>query len=255
MTRRHVTLWELLVWVYRDQKAAMYLHRPQDWFIWALAYAELVEDMPRPTVHPDAAAVHALVLAMDQSDAELVAMCANLAERPELPDAIPYPFPVTPDRRDRTHGEWSWSVVNGRRVDYAVKVEEVIFEREPIIKRISRTKTRIVGYRNRKTPVWYCPIDWVPHPVYLEMQMVMFANWTDAMIKLYAAVQQVALREHQLTGVGLEHPPIELPEPIRVAQNEERNKITCATVTLEPGTLVFHDAVRVYRRHARTETR
>jgi hypothetical protein len=252
---RHVTLWELLVWTYRDQKAAMYLHRPADWFMWTLAYAGLVEDMPRPSVHHDAAMIHALVLEQHQNDAELLVMCAHHADRPELPTEQPRPFPVTPDRRDRDHGEWSWSVVDGRRIDYAIKVEEVLFHREPVFKRVGRTKTRIVGYRNRKLPIWYCPIDWVPHPVYLEMQTAMFANWTAAMLALFEQAKELPLKDHALTDVGLDQAPIELPEQARVGQNEPSKNITCTTVTLEPGTLVFHDPTRVYRRHARTETR
>jgi hypothetical protein len=252
---RHLTLWELLIWTYRDQKAAMYLHRPVDWFLWTLAYAGMVEDMPRPNVHHDAAMVHALVLEQPQHDAELLAMQAHDAERPELPTAEPRPFPVTPDRRDRDHGEWSWGVVNGRRIDYAIKVEEVLFHREPVFKRVGRTKSRIVGYRNRKVPIWYCPVDWVPSPLYLEMERARFANWTAAMLALFDQAKRLPLKDHALAGVGLDQPPIELPEQARVAQNEPSNKITCPTVALEPGTLVFHDVLRVYRRHARTETR
>src|ERR1700730_17997909 len=156
--RRQRTLWELLVWTYHDQKAHRYLRTPKDWFLWALADAKLVEDMPRPSVHADAALVHAAGLELDQSAAELVAFFSAENEQPDPPLAVPRPYPTEIDRTEG-HGQgsrWSWAKIGGRRVDYLIRWTDYVLD--PPIEMASAGRAATREQTIKLCPVEFCPL-------------------------------------------------------------------------------------------------
>ena len=188
--RRPRSLWALLVWTYRGQKAHRYLRTPKDWFLWALADAQLVEDMPRASVHGDAALIHAAVLELGQCTAELIAYFAAEGEQPEPPMAIPRPYPTEVDRSaGQGHGvRWSWARIGGRRVDYLIRWTEQV--------------ATSPSSGAAPDPVEFCPLTWEPDPDWVINQLVVYRDWLAAMHRLHADMASVTLREHLLDGIG-----------------------------------------------------
>ena len=181
--RRHVTLNELLFWVYGLQKAHRYLRREYDWFLWQTEQ-QGIEQAPqdRRPVHPDAALVHmavmeevrgfrrrlrmaagvygqardALQLELNAANerAGLIVHFAELGERPERFTEIPRPYPTTPNRR---FDDWAWAEIDGERVDYVMLIDcFVTLEEEEWV--TSRAGTERRGRAKLvKVPVKYCP--------------------------------------------------------------------------------------------------
>jgi len=197
---RYLTLWQALVWTYRDQLAHKLLATPWQWFVWALARG--VTEGPRPSVHVDAALLHAEVLSLGQERARLIAGFAASATVPEVPQEQPMPRPVTASRADGLgEGErWSWEEVAARRITVKIRWNESVIERTPILRRVGRNKMRIAGYRRRKIPVEFCPIDWSPHPEWVAAMAQLKAEWRAAIELLAEAVAD--LEFHEIVVVG-----------------------------------------------------
>lgn len=191
-----MTLWEMLVWTYRDQKAHRLLDTPMAWWEWSVA--EIDSDMvgiSTPRVDIDAAILHAVVTELPTKQAYIIVHHAALAEKPEPCTAQPMPHPVTRIsavgvRRD---DKWGRNVVDGRRVEHLVRLAEDAVEIVPVLERRGRRMV-VVGTRVEKTPVEYCPLDWQPDRSYVEMVNATYAAWTEAMAELERRVRGVRFR-------------------------------------------------------------
>lgn len=189
--RSPVTLWRLLQWTYGSQRAHRLLAYPRDWLHYAIAVAEAGEpDSPRAGVHPDAAALHAAVLALGQDDAAMLVLTACAGTPPEPCRAPPRPHPLAVDRA-AADGEqrWCWSVIGGQRVDYAVRVAE-------------RVSVPTRGGRSRSVAVDYCPVIWDPDPVWCDTVDAMHRRWRNAMHRLMRATAALPLRRYRVIGMG-----------------------------------------------------
>lgn len=207
---RKASLWQLLVWAYHHQKVHRYLETPFQWFIYELSALGVIEDMPRPTVHADAAAIHRVVCGMAAADREIVSLCAALAEMPELPDGEPRPYPMTAEKATGEHvDEWfAWhEEPNGRRLRYLVRVaERVQLRKVPVMRKAKgkRGRMQVVGFKPVLADVEYCPLAWDPDPFYFDALRAIYADWLDAMVRLYAAMSTVRLKDHELGPVGID---------------------------------------------------
>lgn len=256
---RHVTLWQILVWTYREQQAHRYLRSPFDWFIYELSAQEVIEDMPRPAVHADAAAVHRAVCDLGRDDRELVSFYAAIAEMPELPDGEPRPYPMTSEKvSGEDVDEWfAWhEQADGRRLRYLVRVAERIQVRSvPIMRKTGkgkRGKMQVIGFKPVVEEVEFCPLSWEPDPVYLDCMRAIFADWLDAMVRLYAALDGVALKDHALSALGVAAADAEAVYESMVGPSRASDGTVRVEVQLLRGRLASLDGVRLsHRLHAR----
>lgn len=217
---RHLTLWSMCVWAYRDQRAHVYLKRPMDWFLWTLANEEVIEDGPRKTVHGDAATLHALVLDMPQRDAELIAFHAARETQPEPPMVMPEPFPTTPDRSSteplQRRTRWGQSEVHGKQEDYLIIItDEIVYEERPIWAHFGRKGVRQVGKRRVRVPVEYCPVTWLPDIAWVESEAAVHRDWFLAMNALYDRIDHSMFRDHAVVDFGIVPSYVEI-EPVTV---------------------------------------
>lgn len=195
--RAHRSLWELLVWAYRDQRAHWYLARPADWFLWAVEESAGLDDLPRSPVHIDAAIVHAAVLELPAEVAEIVVFFARQGETPDPATVEPVPYPTIPDRRcDR----WKRARIGGRIVDVKISVAETVAIEEPTVEFAGRRGKRltVTGTTARPVDVEYCPLDWQPDPVWVRSVNHQYWLWRTGMKALHRLLNGVALREHVL---------------------------------------------------------
>jgi hypothetical protein len=185
---RDMNLWQALVWVYRDQKAHLYLKTPSDWFIWALAIDELVEDMPRATVDPDAAQLHAAVCNLTQDQARLIVHFALEQRQPECPTQMPAPYPVRVHHGIGLGDGERWgqmATARGGRLSYLIRWLEQVAFIEPIMKRYGK-RLRQIGQRTTQHPVEFCPIEWQPSLAFVVMLADTHRRWVEAIRRLYA---------------------------------------------------------------------
>lgn len=180
--RRHVTVWQLLVWAYRDQRAGgtygtahLYDDEPHSCSTDGVAAMLRLGEVGcfvdggewkglSDRMHPDArtvgwaishiAGTHGLEVA------RLVAQHAAQGEMPERPTTAPAPFPMAADRqRDE---RWGRSMIHGVRFDYRILVAERVADRTPRMEFRGRGRKVCVGYDVVSAPVEYCPIEWWP---------------------------------------------------------------------------------------------
>ncbi len=248
---RYLTLYEMLLWTYRQQKAHRYLKRPMDWFLWAISTYDLIEDSPRPTVDSDAAVLHAAVVEMSHSDAEIIVYHAATGSIPEVCSAPPAPHPVGRGARNIFEGDdWHWASIRGRRTEYLTRVSEIIALREPVLRRVGKRKSKVVGYRHTPFECRFCPLDWSPDPRWVELCAGVHRTWLAAMQKLFETVKAVEFNAHVITAIGIDENET-APETVRL---DTGKKITSADVMLEKGRLIFHDEATAFRRWARARS-
>lgn len=211
--RQGIDLWSLCVWAYQRQRAHILLKSPYDWFtLYVAAIGMAGEDAPRPSVHRDAAAVHAAVMSLDQDQVERIVFAASFDIRPEAPDAcIPTPQPPAVDRQvDR----WGWLVRadTGRRVDYKLAVAERLLVEVPVWEKRGKRYVQ-AGVERVEQDVLYCPVDWSPDLSWMAFETATYEGWVAAMQALLAAMDDVYLRDFRVTGF-VAAPCYELPEVV-----------------------------------------
>jgi hypothetical protein len=214
-----MTLWEAVIWTYRDQRAHHFLRRPMDWFLWAIADAGLIEDGPRRKVHPDAATLYGEVLELGQERAELIAYHADMAMQPEPPVTMPTPFPTTPDRAGYSLStkdqRWSWAVIDGARQDYLIITHETITLQDKVFERIGRKGMRDTGRTTAKPfAVEYCPVAWLPDMAWVRNEAAMHRDWVLAMAALYDRLEAVRLKDHAIGELGFAAEYIDVEAPL-----------------------------------------
>lgn len=246
---RHVTLWGLLVWAYRDQRAHRYLRRPDQWFMWAIETAGVVDGMMSPAVHRDAAAVHAAVLELPKDLADRIVFAAAQADQPEAPVTAPEPAPVEADTNG-TAGDGrtrrGWGIRDGQRVDYLIRTHARLVEERPVIATVGRGRHRrqqIVGSELVQTPVEYCPLTWTPDPIWHAEEAWAHAEWLRAMRALWERRAGIELRDHVLTGPGVAGEPLQVEWPLlhdaRIRELQDEYRTPKVAVDLSEGPVVI----------------
>jgi hypothetical protein len=212
-----ITATALLTWVYRDQKADrmsgkdLYTGGPPKTIGarsenyhggWSgdgcAAAAEIgrigtlirgTGQHQRPALHPDAEAVHDLMVELSKDDplgARLLCRHARRDDQPDFSDEIPCPGPV---RRQ---------AANHRMVT----VEDACL---PGNSHVERRHRRLPG-TTKRTYVWvevphlFCPLDYQPSPAAIAESRIEYVVWWRALVKL--AAQLPKLGRWQVTGLG-----------------------------------------------------
>lgn len=232
--RRHVSLLELLIWTYRDQRAHHYLKDDVDFYlrecerqgieVGAYRIAGKVVAERRP-VHPDAVLVHAKVSGLYA--ARLIIEYAELGEQPERsiyddrpfgwgldPDFAaealdngklpPKPCPVEPlNRQFSTYGRHA---IDGRLIDYAILIAEqvTVAEEEWRPKGRKGCGRYTATARQVRVPVEYCPIDWRPGSEFIAFTNNIVAAWENAIRHLAPMLAALEFRDHVLIDDGAE---------------------------------------------------
>lgn len=206
---RSLDLWDFVCWVYRDQKAHLYLREKANWFDWAIdmtTHGEIDVNVP---VHYDAAMLHAAVIEMGFMPASLIVQQAMAGDRPEISSARPRPYPVKPsDGMLQADDRASWTSVENRRVNCIIRSEEKIQTTE-IVQRRSKFKSK--GHTTEErvafVPVEFCPVEWSPSPAFTEMVNSIYQEWAQAMILLMLKITDQRLKNHIVTGFEFEPAP------------------------------------------------
>ena len=225
-----VDLWELLVWVYRDQLAHRLLANNVAWFEWGVAMSGHVE-AGRPSVHIDAAIVHAEVLQLPRMLQTLIIEAAEAADQPEYTTQVPRLVPVANADRSRggarhaVEGEWVSTPMiyltaqekeKAKLANAAIRVTRgrqewcLIVDPRPVKRR--RRDIQVEG-REQLPPsghttgcaVWsaHCPLQLYPHPDYLDHVNRVFDTWHSTMRALAVTLMARPMANHLLAGFDL----------------------------------------------------
>lgn len=213
--RRRLSLWDLLVWAYRDQ------------LVGGPDGAEgLDDDAPMQgcsgdgiavigriarvgcridggewrglngRMHVDAIAAAEAVRQLAMPIARLIAECARQGEQPEPPAAAPCPFPTVVD--GRTEERFGRAVIDGRRFEYRIKVAERVVDRVPVWEHRGRGRRVIVGYDLVPTDVLFCPLTWWPSAEMVAHQEAVRQAFDAGMERLAEIMRGAALKDHVL---------------------------------------------------------
>ena len=209
----------LLTWVYRDQKADLMSGKElytgaqcqkiqrESGGAWTrdgcAAMAEIgrvgivvrgTGQHQRPALHPDAEAVHDLVVELSKSDplgARLLRLHARRDDKPDYCDEIPRPLPV---RRQ---------AANHRMVivEDAVLAGNSHLERRHC--RLSGTTKR--AYAWVEVPHHFCPLEYDPSPAWIEESRIEYRVWWRALANIARNVPK--LMRWEIGELGAEMTP------------------------------------------------
>jgi hypothetical protein len=201
MALRSLTLFELLVWVYRDQRAHKYLRKPQDWWRLLIDSDDLLSpDKHRPQLRRDAVAVHAAVVELAELGHPLVHYALQAAP-PEPWDHSITPRPVYAEA-DRSGDLYGRAMIDGVLTDYKIAVAEHVSEQIPIMRRVSKRRMVLDGWRNEPIDVKYCPIRYEPDPEWIRCVDGIFDTWLGAMQAFASAMARTRLTAHEIVDLS-----------------------------------------------------
>lgn len=213
----NLTLWESVVWAYRDQKAHILLRHPYQWFCWAIADARLIEDGPQREVDPDAAAIHGEVLELGKDAAQTIIRAAVMAMQPEAPTLMPMPYPTTPDRAGYSCSakdqRWGRAKFQGLQQQYLVITDDRVAEIETIYETVGK-RTRVVGTKAHPISVEYCPLTWLPDLKWVQSEAIEHRDWVLAMVMLWHRIDRLDLRDSVIHDLGFVPEYLEVEPPM-----------------------------------------
>lgn len=209
-TLRHVSLWQLCVWAYRDQRAdkligfeASVANRARAWN-WVMA--ELGVSDRSPTLAYDAAMLHAEALELGERAASTIAGAARSGEQPAPPTILPSPGPTPWEDATGTDGEArDICYRGGERLEYLVRCGEIVTVHRARYRKVGRNRRVQDGTETVREKVEYCPLTWAPSPLAIEEQAWAHRVWLEAMARLWKRVRAMELREHVIEGHGIAH--------------------------------------------------
>ncbi len=201
--RRTGSLWALLVWTYRDQRA----DRDDGGWDWTpprvsgdgvaamIRWGELEcrvdggrwKGLSGAEPHRDAQAVVARMATLPEAERRLLVRHARTGVPPERPRPHA-PMPVEPSPADIAEGRVSWGLIDGERVWVRRDVAEVVV--------VGRDGTE----RTLRAP--YCPLDYGVSPYDAALAEQRAAAFEAALARLAAAMRGVALTRWELTGAA-----------------------------------------------------
>jgi hypothetical protein len=219
---KFMTVEELLIWAYRDQKVDRMSHQSLNDLEASLDNEERRRVSPdgvaaiesigalgcriagshcwgaSAVCHPDAELVHDRVLKLGFLPASILMHYARLGERPERCYLLPKAYPTCPDaQRGDDYGQ---GVHEGRQIRFKIIVVDRVAETFPITEPRGRKGSVITGYGLRTTDVLACPIDWEPSIQWVEAQNGAYELWEEALEKLAAALMRVEFKNHLIGG-------------------------------------------------------
>lgn len=206
--RRHLTLWQLAVWAFRDQfawrDAGLWSGSPVRGSTDGCGGIEELGVVVNGGEHKGLGrGAHPDAIAIAVRTPVIVAEHARIADIPDWPQDPPRPFPTLADRR--RDAKWCRGIYGGRLID--IRVEDY---RERM--RVPEVHVRLRKRRVRRVEtarlVWqmvtveFCPISWKPDASWVEFRQQVRQDWEDGMRDLWQAMQAIPLKEHVLTGIG-----------------------------------------------------
>lgn len=230
--KRHVDLFDLCVWAYRDQmvdrvmgrglfegEAAVDEEEPHGISGCGCAVIERIQAIGsridggkwaglNDRVHPDAVSVERAV-----GGNRAIVEHARLGEAPEWPRTLPRAWPELADRRAdqkwgridlrryRNAAEWrAREAISADVVDYRILVSERVAE---VVERKEWDGARRKWIRQQGAvshDVEYCPLNWSPSIEWIMYQQGAYRLWHEAMTRLHSALVGVTFRDHVLIG-------------------------------------------------------
>lgn len=200
--RRAVTIEQILVWAYGDQRVHQYLRGPIDFYLWALDQGGYIENRfdHRP-VHHDAAVVHEAVLALDEESRRLVLYCATSGERPQRCYAKPVPLPLEPSDKYDERGRHIDA--SGRRREHLIRTAEIVSIPQIEYEMQGRRKLKRARItRWDRYPVKYCPLRWDPEPGFIDLANHLVVVWQAALMLLTRRLAHAEFRAHVIINRG-----------------------------------------------------
>lgn len=194
--RRTLTLLDMLVWTYRDQKAHRILREPADWFWYIVANDPALELDERPAVHRDAALVHANVMELEAF--ALIDSGANA----EIPRRCDEPARCVALPVDRYADDYGRAMIGGKLVDYKISIAERVSIVTPIFERRGRKRVVRVGDHVETVDVRYCPIAIEPSPEWRAAKNAEHAAWIANMAALAIRLRGVQFAAHVIRDLG-----------------------------------------------------
>lgn len=210
---REISLEEMLVWAYRDQRVdrmvgaqLFQVESEVEGCSWGRSSADGVAAVQRIAVlgcrtdggavrgvghaaHPDAELLHDYAAAWP-----ILVHFARQGERPE-PAAAPSPWPTAPEAGDR----YAVATVDGR----PMRIKLAVAERHAVRRERATGRGRhrqVVGTELVTEDVLYCPIDWRPGLDWAEWMATEHRQWHAAIEALYRRLRVVRWRSHALVG-------------------------------------------------------
>lgn len=206
---RHLDLWEMLVWAYRDERviemtraalfaieAAAEMGARETRYAGGGSGAAAIESYGllgtridggglrgvAPDCHPDAELLHDVVRTLGWLGSVIIRH-ARLGVAPEYPTASPRPHPTPADRAVSPYS--GQAEHRGERIRYMVRASE-----------------RCLDGNGRSVPVRYCPVIWDPSLADLREARFGYLSWLLAVSELdfRLKAQRVAFRHHRVTG-------------------------------------------------------
>ena len=233
---RRISIEALLIWTYRDQRAAdevAGLHQSEaeaNGVAWSGRSGDGVaalmdrarlgcrieggagKNTMTGRIHPDAEIVDSWVRAMGEETARLVIRHAAVGLRPEVP-AAPRLEPL----------RWGWGA-DGRPEGESEPVPRELLGRPPIWRRDPRTGRGVLGEgcigpgllrckRARGSSYYvahlrWTPIAWRPDPEFMAKRRAIYEAWRVALLALRDLLSDAPLRDHILTQ---DTPPLAAP--------------------------------------------
>ncbi|HLY58253.1 MAG TPA: hypothetical protein VKS60_22015 [Stellaceae bacterium] len=227
-------------------------------------YAHLADRVPR-----DAVAVNETMVTLfrrDPTTRALVARAARRAEQPEPSFASPLPWPTRCESRaDQVYVSDALRAAGWRRGDPKILILDWLRDRTPLYatvvdrvggRRVKRTIER--GYQlGPRGPVYASPIDWQPHPSFVDWLNDECRRFAAALERLAAALAGDVLQDHAVAGLGLAFDPAAIPPRLWPARGECHSR----PMTVEIGDAAADSAWSddgkplARTRHARAATR
>lgn len=192
----------------------------------------------RNDVHPDAEALHDIVLELGPIDARLVVDFGHTGRFPEPMTAIPRPRPFMQhvisggggdarrrrevpglakrlgrdlaadaiesweaqpgDKRPMPPDRCGYGMVQGHRELISIAVAEIIRERVPQYIYAGRGKMKLSHYDEVITEVEYCPLEWWPDLAYVAAVNGIAEHWDRVIVKLLERLSGARFVEHEI---------------------------------------------------------
>lgn len=148
-------------------------------------------------------------------------------------------------------------VFEGKRIELQIKTLGFEVGYRPVYEKRGRR------WKQMDTePFWtareFCPLRWDPDPAWSEASIAAYATWRDAMMRLWQAMQETELRDHQLVFEEIPPPP-ESTALIHDSWAAGRSEFEEVEVKVgkvkggEIGVRMFDDAPMLLKRRVRAE--